>query len=134
LLFLGAGALEILGAFRGPLERLSLRAVFAVETDRTSNFGCSLNRRASDGADDMKSVLKVVAAVTGAALLGFAVHDMMILRLGMSSSFSRAPQRLWDSVVGVVSWGIEYKIALTVAFLVSVAVLYIRRVPPLKTK
>ena len=82
----------------------------------------------------MKSVLKVVAAVTGAALLGFAVHDMIILRMGMTSSFSHAPQRLWDALWDSVSWGLEYKIALTVAFLVCVAILYIRQVPPLKTK
>ena len=82
----------------------------------------------------MKASLRFVIAVTGVALLGFAVRDMVSFGMGVSSSVSHAPRELWDALADAVSWGIEYKVGATVAFIVCLAVLYLSRVPPIKSK
>ena len=82
----------------------------------------------------MKALLRFVLVVTGVVLLGFAVHDMVSFGMGVSSSVSHAPRELWDALADAVSWGIEYKVGATVAFIFCLAVLYVRRVPPISSK
>ena len=82
----------------------------------------------------MKASLRLLFAVTGVALLGFAVHDMVSFGMGVSASVSHAPRELWDVLADAVSWGIEYKVGATVAFIFCLAVLYVRRVPPISSK
>jgi hypothetical protein len=82
----------------------------------------------------MKASLRLVFAITGVALLGFAVHDMVSFGMSVFSSGSHAPRELWDALGDAVTWGIEYKVGVTVAFIVCLTVLYVRRVPALKSK
>jgi len=82
----------------------------------------------------MKAFLKFVVAVTGVGLLGFAIHDMVSFGMGVSSSVSRAPQQFWDALEDAITWGIQYKVEVTVAFVVGLIILYLWTVPPIKSK
>ncbi|MGA2905472.1 MAG: hypothetical protein ABSD98_16725 [Candidatus Korobacteraceae bacterium] len=72
----------------------------------------------------MKSVLLFVFAVCAVVLLGFAVHDIVSLRMGIFGSASHAPKQFWDAVVDAVAWGMEYKEAATVIFIICLLALY----------
>ena len=82
----------------------------------------------------MRALLRLMVVVTGMALLVFAVRDVASFGIGISSSGSSASNQLWDALGDAVSWGIEYKVGVTVAFIVCLAVLYVRRVPPISSK
>jgi uncharacterized membrane protein YczE len=82
----------------------------------------------------MRALLRLIVVVTGMALLVFAVRDMVSLGMGLSSSVSHAPRDLWDALGDAVTWGIEYKVGATVAFIVCLAVLYVRKVPTVRSK
>ena len=82
----------------------------------------------------IRSLPKFVAAVTGVTLLGFAVHDIVSLRMGFSSSVLGAPHQLWDAVGDVITWGIEYKVGATIVFVICLAILYVTKVPAIKDK
>ena len=83
---------------------------------------------------DMKASLRFVIAAIGVALLGFAVHDMVSFGMDVSSSVSHAPRELWDALGDAVAWGIQYKVGVTVAFIVCLAVLYVKAVSPMSSK
>ena len=82
----------------------------------------------------MKASLRLLFAVTGVVLLGFAVHDMVSFGMGVSSSVSHAPRELWDVLVDAVTWGIQYKEMAIVAFVVCFLALYLSRVPSINIK
>ena len=82
----------------------------------------------------MKSVLLFVFAVCAVVLLGFAVHDIVSLRMGIFGSASHAPKQFWDAVVDAVAWGMEYKEGVTIAFIVCLAALYLARHPGAKPR
>ena len=81
----------------------------------------------------MRAFLRLIVVVTGMALLVFAVRDVASVGMGISSN-SSASRQLWDALGDAVRWGIEYKVGVTVAFIVCLAVLYLSRVPPIKSK
>jgi hypothetical protein len=81
----------------------------------------------------MRAFLRLIVVVTGMALLVFAVRDVASVGMGISSS-SSASHQLWDAFRDAVTWGVEYKVGVTVAFIVCLAVLYVRRVPPISSK
>jgi hypothetical protein len=82
----------------------------------------------------MKALLRFVLVVTGMVLLGFAVHDVVSFGMGASSSVSNAPREVWEILKDAVAWGIEYRVGATAAFIFCLAVLYVRRVPPISSK
>jgi hypothetical protein len=82
----------------------------------------------------MRALLRLMVVITGIALIGFAVHDVASLGMGVFSSVARAPQQFWDALGQATTWGIGYKIGATVAFIVCLAVLYVSRVPPIRGK
>jgi len=82
----------------------------------------------------MRPLLRLMVVVTGIALLGFAVHDVASLGTRISSTVSHAPQQFWDALGNAATWGISYKVGATVAFIVCFAVLYVGRVPPIRSK
>jgi hypothetical protein len=82
----------------------------------------------------MRTALILIVVVSAAAMLAFAVHDVVSLGIGISSSASRAPKQFWDALGDAVIWGIEYKELATAAFVVCLAALYIGRNPTIKTK
>ena len=81
----------------------------------------------------MRAVLRLIVVVTGMALLVFAVRDVASVGMGISSN-SSVSRQLWDAFGDAVTWGVEYKVGVTVAFIVCLAVLYVRRVPPISSK
>jgi len=87
-----------------------------------------------ESADKMRPLLRLMIVVTGIALLGLAVHDVASLRMGASSTIVRAPQQFWDAIGDATRWGISYTAGATVAFIVGLAVLYVGRVPAIRSK
>jgi hypothetical protein len=81
----------------------------------------------------MRALLRLIVVVTGMALLVFAVRDVASVGMGISSN-SSASRQLWDAFADAVTWGIEYKVGATIAFIVCLAVLYVRRVPTVRSK
>jgi hypothetical protein len=80
----------------------------------------------------MRALLKSMVVVMGIALLASAVHH--VASLGMTSSVLNAPQQLWYALGDATTWGVSYKAVATVVFIVCLAVLYVRRVPPIHSK
>ena len=70
----------------------------------------------------MRALLRLIVVVTGMALLVFAVRDVAIVGMGISSN-SSASRQLWDAFADAVTCGIEYKVGATIAFIVCLAVL-----------
>jgi len=86
--------------------------------------------RSSSGV--RRALPKFVVTATGVALLGFAVHDIASIGMGFSSTVSA--HQFWDALEAVVTWGIEYKVGVAIAFGVCLAILHVSRVPPIKDK
>ena len=82
----------------------------------------------------MKTVLIFIAVVSAVALLGFAVHDVIYLGMGISRSATHAPKEFWDAFGDAVKWSIEYKEAATVVLVVCLVVLYVVRAPSTKRR
>jgi hypothetical protein len=80
----------------------------------------------------MKTVLIFIAVVSAVALLGFAVHDVMYLGMGISGSAAHAPKEFWDALGDAVKWSIQYKEAATVVFVVCLVILYVVSGPSTK--
>jgi hypothetical protein len=86
--------------------------------------------RSSSGAT--RALPKFVVTAIGVALLGFAVHDIVSLGMGLSSIASA--RQFWDALGDLVTWAIAYRVGVAVAFWVCVAMLYVSGVLPMKNK
>ena len=77
----------------------------------------------------MRPALRLMVVVSAIILLAFAVHDVVRLGMGISSSASHAPKQFWEALVDAFTWGIEYKEGATAAFIVGLVALYLIRSP-----
>ena len=82
----------------------------------------------------MKAALKVVVVVTGLTLLAFVVRDMVSFGTGIPDSIWRSPSRMWDALGDAVTSDIDYKVAVLVALLASLAILFVDQVPSIRSK
>jgi hypothetical protein len=82
----------------------------------------------------MRVLLRSMVVVIGIALLVFAVHHVASLEMGMTSTVLNAPQQLWYALGDATPWGVSYRAVATVVFIACLAVLYVRRVPPIHSK
>lgn len=57
----------------------------------------------------MKAALIFIAVVIVVALVGFAAHDVVSLRMGISTAAWRAPEQSWNALVDTVTLGIQYR-------------------------
>jgi hypothetical protein len=75
----------------------------------------------------MTAALKFLAFLCAGLLLCFAIRDIVVFGMGISSSAAHAPSQLWDALGDAVAWSRDYKEGATAIFLVCIALLYIGR-------